>query len=335
MNNMNFSRHGKIEQDENGMDIIELLSSDDEIEQPQPTAHPPQQQQNYNQSVNSSAQNEFQFKTEIVHDSLNLSSMNPYLSTAYQEDDTYHNDDGDVGGGADNGAIIEDHFSEPYLSEESSDEEFIKNLKTKHHYGQQTVQSSSVQTGPKYLMDTARSSAPSPTTAPSPAMVTSTTAMTPAHTSSPSPLLNPNYSTESQSNFENSTNQNQAIHAEINQNITSNLAFDDLFKNTDAKQAQAMAQLIDTKVKQHMKETLNELMKQYDLVPKGSKKEDDQKPKQQKRKSEKNANATDKRHGHEYRPMKKERLVRSSSESSLEDLFGPSTSTPRYSGKAK
>lgn len=317
MDNMSFSQHGKVEDNENDIEIIEL-SSDDDTEQP---SLPQQQQQpqNYNRSMDSSAQNEFQFKTEIVHDSVHVNTMNQYMDDAYQ-------DDGIGAGAADSGPIIEDHFSESYLSEESDGDDFLKNLKAKHHYNEQTVQ-----TSPRYLMDMARTSAPSPPAASS-AMVTSTTAaMTPAHTSTSTPSPLPNFSTESQSNLD------SCINAEVNQNITSNLSFDELFKHTDPQAAQVMAQYIDSKVKEHMQTAMNHLKQQFDFVPKGSNNDDDSKAQKRKHrhlhKSEKNA--ANSRHGHDYRSMKREKLVRSSSESSIDDFYGPSTSTPNYSGNTK
>lgn len=344
MDHMNFSGHGKKEFDENGTEIIELSSdSDDDAEQPCPPTPQQSQQQpqtqpsNYNRSMESATQNEFQIKTEIVHESMHLNSMthDQYHADSYQDDH----------GEADtnDGAIIEDHFSEPFLSEESDDDDdYIDKLKTKHHYDEQTVQCANDQTGPRYLLDMARTSAPSPTMAASPAMVTSTTtAMTPAHTSTPSPLPNANFSTESQPNFGNCTSQNQANHAEIIPDLTNNLKFEELFKNTDAQAAQVMAQLIDSKVKHHMQEAMNQLMEQFDLVPKGSKIDADSKPPKQKRKHEhhykleKNANdaADSSRYGREYRPTKKEKLTYSSSESSVDDVFWSSTSTPKYAGR--
>lgn len=317
---MNFSRRGKVEavEDvEDDADIIEL-SSDDDADQPQPPSNPrqPQQQPDHNQPMDSSTQNEQQIKMEFVHDSVHLNSINQYMNVEYLDD-----------GNANIEPTIEDHYSEPQLSEESDGDDFLDHLKTKCGYtGNQRVQYANAQPGTRYPMDEARTSAPSPATA----LVTSTTnaPMTPAHPSSsaPSPLANLNFSTESQSNFESCTSQN--MHAEVNQkNIAGNVSLNDIFKNVDAQSAQAVTHLINSKVKEQVEECMNAFLKKYDIVPKGSQSaEDDPKVKKQKRKN-KEKNAAD------NRSMKREKFVPTSNESSLDDLFGPSTSTPKYPGK--
>lgn len=322
-NNMSFSQHGKVETNENDTEIIEL-SSDDEAEPPTNPQKQQQQQQHYNQPMNSS-QSVQQIEIEIVHDSVHLNSLKN-MGEAYQNNGGDGNESP-----THNGSPTEDHFSELHLSEESDGDVFIKNLREKHGYvGDQTVQYANAQPGTRYLMDQERTSAPSPATP----LVTSTTAtMTPAHPSTPSPLPNQVFSTESQSQFENGSSQN--INAEMNQkNIAGNLSFDELFKKADAQSAQAMAQLIDSKVKQHMEECMHELMKKYDLVPKGSQNDDaESKPKKQKRKH--NHNYKKEKDVAENRSMKREKFALSSSESSLDDRYGPPSSTPNYSGKMR
>lgn len=290
---MSFRQHGKIEVDENDSEIIEL-SSDDDAEQSQPPSTL-QQEHNYNQSIDSSAQHVQQFKMEIIHDSVHLNSLNPYMGEAYQDDGSAHIE-----------PTIED-FSETFMSEESDGDDFLNKLKTKHQYdGCHTVQYANAQPGTSYQP---RTTAPSPATA----LVTSTTApMTPAHHSTPSPMPI-SFSTDSQSNFASSTNQNAS---------TENLSFNEIFKNADAEAAKAMTQFIDTKVKHHMEVCMNELMKKYDFVPKKSQNDGDgSKEKKLKRKNTA---------GH--RSTKREKIENCSSDDSLSDLFGPSTSTPKYPG---
>lgn len=309
-----FSRRGATETNQNDIEIITLSSDDDaEVAPPPP---PP---------INSSAQSEIHhIKTEIVHDSvdINASQFDGYQNTV------------------DNGQMIPDHYDETYNTESSSpsSEEFIPNLKTKYRYDEQKVQYSNAQTGTRYLMDTARTLAPSPTAAAAASpMVTSTTA--PMMSSTPSPLPNPNFSNESLlSNFQSCTSQ-------VSQNITNNLSFNDLFKDTTGAGANQAWELIQSTIKQQMQVAMENLMQNYDIKPKNSgaaataqqKIDADSKSKKGKRKhrhlkSEKNA---DDRHRHEHRQSKKERFEGYSSSSSLTDLFGPSTSTPKPSGKIK
>lgn len=319
-NQMSFSQRGKVEANENDEDvIIELSSDDDEAEQPPSN----RQQHNDNQPMNSSTLNVQQFKVEIVNDSIHMNSMNQYLGEAYQDD-----------GVANIEPTIEDHFRDPCLSEESDGDELLDNLKTKYGYsGNQTVQLhiENAQPGPRYQMDHERTSAPSPATA----LVTSTTnaPMTPA-SSAPSPLPNRIFSTESQSNFESCTSQN--MHAEMNQkNVAGDSSFNDFFNNIDPQSAQAVSHLIDSKVKEQVKECMAEFLKKYDIVPKDSQNADDSTSKKQKRKHHHNKlerNAAD------SRSMKREKFMPSSNESSLDGLFGPSTSTtstPKYPGKMR
>jgi hypothetical protein len=196
--------------------------------------------------ADSSVQNVFQCKTEIANDS-------------------FHDDNSNMD-------------NESYCSEESDSDDFLNNLKTKHHYNEQTIQCANVQTESENLMDIARTSASSLAAT----LITSTTAPTMTQSSLPN------------SNYHNET-----------QNLI------------DPQLTQIIKQLIDSTVKQHMQEAMNQLIQQFDLVPKGSKKNDsNSKALKQKRK-----------HGHGTHSIKKRKLVRTSSESS--------TSTSKYPGKIK
>lgn len=304
---------------ESDNDIIEI-SSDDDTRLPPASMQPPhQQQQNYDQSMNASGQNEFQVKTEIMQESVNIGAS---------QFEMYHDaiDSGQM-------PLAEDDFDVTYNTESSSsssNDSFLPNLKTKYQYNEQNVQYANLQTGPQYLMGMARPVAPSPTTATekvpaaSPAMVTSTTA--PITSATPSPLPNPNYSTESQSVFDSCTS--QSMRAETTQNAANTVSLDDILKNGSAESNAALAQLIESKVMQHMEVAMAKLKENYDIIPKNSgaqhKSDSDSTYKKQKRKLR----------AHENHRLKKERWE-SDSVSSLDDLFGPSTSKPKVPGKIK
>lgn len=307
----------------NDIETIEIVSSDDDTEVQPPPPPPPaqqQQQQNYNPLINSSAQNELHVKQEIVHDSVHL-GMSQF---------NMHQDGADNGQMVDDAQMVGDHFDETYntqSSSSSSSDDLIPNLKTKYRYNEQK------ETTPRLLLDMARTPVSPPTAAASP-MVTSTTA--PMMSATPSPLPNSNYSSESQSNYYPSGTSRGVSHVEVSENVTKNLSFDDFFKNNSAESNESVTQLIESKIKQHMQQAMANLMAQYDFVPKNSaaaqqKKDADLKRKHY-HKSKKNA---DSKRGHEHHRQKKERWESYSSESSLDDLFGPSTSTPKPSGNIK
>lgn len=90
------------------------------------------------------------------------------------------------------------------------------------------------------------------------------------------------------------------------------------------KSAPTVSQFIDSKVKERVEEHMNDLLQNFDLVPKGSLKARKQKRKHHhhNHKSDRNAAATtNKSHGHNLRPPKKAKFARHSRSVSLLELF--------------
>lgn len=319
MDNMKFSRYGRVEIDENGTEIIELysdLESDDDTEQPP-----------LNEPMDLSAQNDFRIKTEMVNDSVHHldSPAHEYMDGALPP--------------------INDQIDVPYPFKRS----FMPAATATSAATTSTaplsltnpmLQCANVQSEPSNLLDIASTSTPSPAAAALRTMVTSTiVAMTPAHSSKASPVQNRNSSGKSRSTTQSCASQSQAFHSRISQNFTSDLSLDDVFKNTGAQSAQAVAQFIDSKVEQKMQEALNQLKQRFVLVPK---RKSDADSKQQKRKRthdhqqkklEKNVGSNGHKHGHDLRPHKKQKLTHRSRSPLLVDLPGPSTPTLKHTGK--
>lgn len=285
-------------------EIIELSSEDDSnlpplsSQQQQQPEQPQQPEPNYNnQSMLSYAENDHQIKTEIMHESVHHETI-PF--------DIYQGDG------------IGDKSIPEYEYEATSDgDEFISDLKARYQYPSAQMD----MPGTSDLPATTDYAATSP-------MVTSTTAPVAAASAAPSPSLlqNPLYSA-------------QAMHSEFVQNLSNNFSFDEFSANSGLGTSQ-LEKMIETRVHACMQMTMKKLTEQFDLVPKNqtpATKPHDESESKQKRKYQhvqqasresKNANSR-----HNLRPPKKEKYRRYSSSSSYEDdLYGPSTSVPKYAG---
>lgn len=100
-----------------------------------------------------------------------------------------------------------------------------------------------------------------------------------------------------------------------------------------------MSQFINSKVKEQVKERMNEFFRKYDLLPKGSQKAKTKQKRKNHRHHKSNERTTNtktntnKSHGHNLRPNKKPKFARHSRSVSIIDLFAPSTS--KHTGKMR
>lgn len=160
-------------------------------------------------------------------------------------------------------------------------------------------------------------------------VVTATSAAppTPALISTPLPITIPNSNIHSQLNIQNRAS--QAAHAEVCQ-----------------MPADVIAQFIESRVKQQMQDTMNEIKRKFHLVPKrkndASLKSKVQKPSHNhhqhhdhQHKSDKKVAERERGHGHGLRPSRKLKLTRRSRSKSVHEFIRPSTSTSKRSGKFK
>lgn len=302
----------------NDDEVIELSSDEDSNlppppppqQQPQQTEQQPESSYN-NQSMPSYATNEHQVKTEIMHESVSYG--------------IYHGD-----GTGDQSSIPDDHndnYAYDY-DDQSDGNEFIENLKTKHHYDEY----SRAESGPGLLTEMAANTPDVPSTtdyaAASP-MVTSTTAPIAAGSAaSAAPSPNPNYST-------------RQAHSEVIQNITNNLPFNEFAASGPLPQmTPELKAHVETCATMAVTMAIKELTERFVLTPRHQTEYSEinvESNSKQKRKHHHHHKASheskNSERGHDLRPPKKEKYRCFSSDFELDDdPFGPSTSMPKFSG---
>lgn len=198
----------------------------------------------------------------------------------------------------DDGQLLDNNTEQ--CSTEWSDDEFIQQLKEKYRYNEHLVQFASAEANASFVANTTsapNSSAPATLTAPPVASSSS------------------NSNTEQRSRFENYKN---VIRMEIDQQMAHDGSLNNFLKNSDSSEWPKILESI-------MQKTLKTLSEEYVVIPKNvaSTKNGSSEKSKKKRK-----------HHDRHHRSSKEKLTRHSSTSSLNDLFGPSTSTPkRCSGR--